>query len=235
MDLWFGFMLLACIPATIAGTKGRNWFGWHIYGFWLFPIALVHSIFMSRENLSISHFLCPFCQEPVKNEAIVCPHCRRDIYDEEDEDPEPNTSHNSDFTGYDQVDLGKQPRAPVRATMPAKPPRRSSQVVPLFIFLSLIVISMGIGAYIQYQGDHNSNSTKEGKQSFSKKETKDEKVSPPCANVHETLDPFVFSVGGNEEFNHEHQRQRGNLHGHRGPRTRPAPDFHRRLQAENPC
>ena len=39
--LWF---FLALIPSLIARSKGLSFIKWHIYGFWLFPIALVHSI-----------------------------------------------------------------------------------------------------------------------------------------------------------------------------------------------
>ena len=39
------FLLFGLIPAIIAHTKSRSFWGWWLYGFVLFPIALVHILF----------------------------------------------------------------------------------------------------------------------------------------------------------------------------------------------
>ena len=39
------FLLFGLIPAIIAHTKSRSFWGWWLYGFVLFPIALVHVLF----------------------------------------------------------------------------------------------------------------------------------------------------------------------------------------------
>lgn len=40
------FVLLGTIPANIAEKKGRNIAKWWLYGFTLFPIAIIHCLFL---------------------------------------------------------------------------------------------------------------------------------------------------------------------------------------------
>jgi hypothetical protein len=42
--------ILGLIPAFIASHKGRNFFLWWLYGWGLFLIALIHSIFMKSKK-----------------------------------------------------------------------------------------------------------------------------------------------------------------------------------------
>lgn len=39
-------IVLACIPAMIARSKGRSLLLWYLYSFLLFPLALVHALLM---------------------------------------------------------------------------------------------------------------------------------------------------------------------------------------------
>ena len=39
------FLLFGLIPAITAHTKNRSFWGWWLYGFALFPIAVVHALF----------------------------------------------------------------------------------------------------------------------------------------------------------------------------------------------
>lgn len=78
--------VIALIPAFIAKSKGRNFALWYIYGLALFIVALVHSLIISKsaeqkqtELKEQGYTECPFCKEPVKVGAVVCPHCRRDL------------------------------------------------------------------------------------------------------------------------------------------------------------
>lgn len=75
MDYVFLAVLLGLIPASIARHKGRSFVGWWIYGALLFIAALPHSLLLEDERRR----RCPFCAEKVMNEAIVCPHCQRDL------------------------------------------------------------------------------------------------------------------------------------------------------------
>ncbi|MCL5986075.1 MAG: hypothetical protein M1371_05845 [Actinobacteria bacterium] len=43
LGLWFA---LAWIPAEVARSKGYDFWKWYAYGFFLFPIALLNSIFL---------------------------------------------------------------------------------------------------------------------------------------------------------------------------------------------
>jgi hypothetical protein len=80
--------ILGLIPAFIAHSKGRSFGLWWIYGAFLFIIALIHSIFVkplpgsdTAERIDRVHDSrkCPFCAETIKQEAVVCKHCGRDV------------------------------------------------------------------------------------------------------------------------------------------------------------
>ena len=43
--------LLALIPALIAKNKGRNFWLWMLYGFFLFLIALIHSLHLKKQEV----------------------------------------------------------------------------------------------------------------------------------------------------------------------------------------
>ena len=75
------------IVAIIASNKGRNGCAWFVYGFLLWPIALVH-ILVSRPNQEAveeralergERKKCPHCAELIKKDARVCRYCHRDV------------------------------------------------------------------------------------------------------------------------------------------------------------
>ena len=72
-------LLLASIPAFIAKTKGNTSFGmWLFYGFFLFPVALIHSFLLRSDKKKLeagTHCQCPNCLELVTITATVCHHC----------------------------------------------------------------------------------------------------------------------------------------------------------------
>jgi hypothetical protein len=70
IDLLFGL-----IVAVIAGIKGRSWIAWLAVGLWLWFLALLIVLVVPM----LADELCPFCHERVKTEALVCPHCKRDL------------------------------------------------------------------------------------------------------------------------------------------------------------
>ena len=76
-------IFLGLIPAIIANNKGRDFFIWHLYGWLLFLVALIHSLLMKENDVAkIKKGMkkCRYCGEFIKNEAVVCRYCGRDIY-----------------------------------------------------------------------------------------------------------------------------------------------------------
>jgi hypothetical protein len=76
MEILIIAVLIGLIPAAIASSKGHSFVLWWIYGAALFIVALPHSLMLSAGG---SKRKCPFCAETVRLEAIVCPHCQRDL------------------------------------------------------------------------------------------------------------------------------------------------------------
>lgn len=81
--------LLGCIPGAIAQGKGRSFGLWWVYGFLIFPVALVHILLEpdGRQEAAAfqamvhaaGHRACPSCAEPIKRAALVCRYCGRDV------------------------------------------------------------------------------------------------------------------------------------------------------------
>lgn len=83
-------LLLACllgiVPAAIAHQKGRNFFGWWLYGTLLWIVALPHAILLSTDQEQIDARAmrqggqkCPHCAEIIRRDARVCRFCGGDL------------------------------------------------------------------------------------------------------------------------------------------------------------
>ena len=95
MEFLVLWLFAATIVSMIARSKGRNAFGWFLYGFLIWPIALVHAVLLRSSTPGVSKWAvesgamkkCPYCAEYIQGEARVCRYCHRDLEDEETGEP----------------------------------------------------------------------------------------------------------------------------------------------------
>ena len=80
------WLIMGIVVAILAASKGRGWPLWLLYGFVIWPVALVHALVMAptpeaREERARRQGLvkCPHCAEMIEPDARVCPHCQRDL------------------------------------------------------------------------------------------------------------------------------------------------------------
>jgi hypothetical protein len=66
--------LIALIPGKIAANKGHSFWLWYGFGIAFWIVALPASLIAKDARPR-----CPYCAEPVKAEASVCPHCHREM------------------------------------------------------------------------------------------------------------------------------------------------------------
>ncbi len=86
MEIILIAVVLGLIPAFIAKNKGRSFPVWWLYGFLLFIVAFIHSLFLKPSNRKVEEtqmkeglVKCPFCAEMIKPEAVKCKHCGSEI------------------------------------------------------------------------------------------------------------------------------------------------------------
>ena len=91
---WFIFALAV---GFIADARGRSGFGWFFLAILISPLiacVLILALPTPRSKSALSQRgrrLCPFCAEPIRLEAKLCPHCRSEVT------PEPQPSLRSDL------------------------------------------------------------------------------------------------------------------------------------------
>ena len=82
--LWF---IMGLVVALIAMNRGRSFLAWFLYGFALWPVALVHILLAARRPGAELYYQrhehdrapCPHCAEFIKRAAQLCPHCQQPL------------------------------------------------------------------------------------------------------------------------------------------------------------
>ena len=94
IDTLITLTVLGAMVAVAAHVKGYDWFPWFVYGFLVWPVALVHVLLRPHEGWKPSPPLppppvaprrepqrrpCPFCAELILPDAKLCRFCNHDL------------------------------------------------------------------------------------------------------------------------------------------------------------
>jgi hypothetical protein len=80
------WLLLSAATGVYAARLSRTGVGWFFLALILSP--LIAAVFL----LALGHhepLHCPYCAEPIREEAIRCPHCRSEVGEDDVQRPHP--------------------------------------------------------------------------------------------------------------------------------------------------
>jgi hypothetical protein len=86
MEILIIAIVIGLIPAAIASSKGRSFFGWWVYGSLLWIVAMPHSLIIKADQTELDRKKlaagdgkkCLFCAEIIRSDASVCRYCSRE-------------------------------------------------------------------------------------------------------------------------------------------------------------
>lgn len=81
------WIVMAIIVCVVALNRGRNGFGWFVYGLLIWPVALINVLVIPPLNERVETRAieagdskrCPHCAEIIRAQANVCRYCGRDV------------------------------------------------------------------------------------------------------------------------------------------------------------
>ncbi len=97
---------IAWIPAHVAQNKGKDFWTWYVYAIFLWIVAMIHSVMLKTDRYTVESIKmkndnlkrCPYCSELIKQEATICPNCRKELTVYTSENKNQNTTYSQENT-----------------------------------------------------------------------------------------------------------------------------------------
>lgn len=103
--VFIALLFVALIPAFIASGKGRSFFLWYIYGYFLFLFAFFHALLIKPNENAAGMRKCSKCDSVISASAKICPQCKSALGEVETKKEKSNAvTANSFYCGNESLD-----------------------------------------------------------------------------------------------------------------------------------